>query len=396
MYDFTTVIDRSGAGSGKWDMMKQKNPHTPAGIVPLSVADMEFKMAPEITTGLQEYLNGLVLGYTGPTERYFNAVCGWMKTRHSWDIKPEWIVTSHGVVSAFFNAVKALTDPGDGVIIMPPVYYPFSMAIERNNRRIVPNNLLIQNNRYEIDYDDLETKAKDPANRALLFCSPHNPVGRVWEPEELKRIGDICLKHQVVIISDEIHFDLIMPGFTHTVFAALGEAYAENIITCTAPSKTFNLAGMQSSNIIIQNKTLMKKYMDEISRNMGHPSLNILGYRACEIAYTQCRPWLEELITVIDANRKTVEEFMRRCLPAIKVFNMEGTYLQWWDCRELGMDYKELENFMASDALLFLDEGGLFGEIGRGYERINLACPAPVLDAALERLASALEKKGLI
>jgi aminotransferase/cystathionine beta-lyase len=396
MYDFTTVVERSGAGSGKWDLMKRKNPEVPRGIVPLSVADMEFKMAPEITTGLRDYLQDLVLGYTGPTERYYNAVCGWMKNHHSWDIKAEWIVLSNGVVSAFFNAVKALAAPGEGVIIMPPVYYPFYTAIERNNRKVVPNNLVIRNGRYEIDFDNLETLAKDPNNRALLFCSPHNPVGRVWEKEELKRIGDICLKHGVVIISDEIHFDLIMPGFTHTVFAALGEAYAENAIICTAPSKTFNLAGLQSSNIIIQNKDLMKKYVDEISHNVGRPSLNIMGYRACEIAYTQCAPWLVELIAVVDKNRKTVEEFMGRRIPKIKVFNLEGTYLQWWDCRDLGMDHSELEKFMVSDVLLFLDEGYLFGETGRGYERINLACPTALLEAALERLAAGLEKRGLI
>jgi bifunctional pyridoxal-dependent enzyme with beta-cystathionase and maltose regulon repressor activities len=230
----------------------------------------------------------------------------------------------------------------------------------------------------------------------VLYCSPHHPVGREWEKDEIKKRGDLCLQHTVVIISDEIHFDLVMPGFTHTVFATLGEAYAENVITCTAPSKTFNLAGMQSSNIIIQNKDLMRKYMDEIIHNVGRPSLNILGYRACQIAYTQCAPWLDELITVIDKNKKIAEEFMQRRIPKIKVFNLEGTYLQWWDCRELGMDYQELEKFMLNDALLFLDEGYLFGEMARGYERINLACPATVLEAALERFAGALEKKGLL
>jgi aminotransferase/cystathionine beta-lyase len=375
--------------------MKIKNPQTPDGIIPLSVADMEFKMAPEITAGLREYLQDLVLGYAGPTEAYYNAVSGWMKNRHGWDIKPEWIVNSNGVVAAFFNAVKALAAPGEGVIIMPPVYYPFFMAIERNKRRVVMNNLRIQNGRYEIDFEDLEKKAADPRNKVLLFCSPHNPVGRVWEAAELKRIGDICLEHQVAIVSDEIHFDLIMPGFKHTVFASLGEAYAQNLITCTAPSKTFNLAGMQSSNIIIQNKELMAKYLDELSHNMGRPSLNILGYKACEIAYTQCAPWLDELITVIDANKKMVEDFMGRRIPRIKVFNLEGTYLQWWDCRELGMGHEELEKFMIFEALLFLDEGYLFGESGRGYERINLACPAVVLEAALERLERALAKRGL-
>lgn len=396
MYDFTTVVNRAGAGSGKWERMKRANPDIPEGIVPLSVADMEFKTAPEIIRGLQGYLENLILGYAGPTQAYYDAVCGWMKRRHSWDIKPEWIVTSNGVVSAFFNAVRALTEPGDGVIIMPPVYYPFYMAIERNKRVAVPNDLVIKKGRYEINFADLEAKARDPQNKVLLFCSPHNPVGRVWEPEELKKIGDICLENKVAIISDEIHFDLIMPGYSHRVFATLGDEYADNMIICTAPSKTFNLAGMQSSNIIIKNPNLLKKYMDAVSQHMGHPSLNILGYKACELAYTQCEAWLDELLLVIDGNKKLAETFMEKNIPQIKVFNLEGTYLQWWDCRELGMDYKTLENFMIADAFLFLDEGYIFGPCGQGYERINLACPASVLKAALERFAGALKKKNII
>jgi aminotransferase/cystathionine beta-lyase len=390
MYDFTTRIDRSGVGSDKWDEMKKKNPAVGRGIVPLSVADMEFKMAPEITAGLKDCLDKLVLGYSGPTESYYDAVRFWMKSRHSWDIRDEWLVNSNGVVAALYNCVRSFTAPGEGVIVMPPVYYPFFAAIERNKRRVAASQLLVRNGRYEIDFDDLEAKASDPANRLLLLCSPHNPVGRVWEEGELRTLGDICLRHGVTVVSDEVHFDLVMPGFRHTVLAALGEEYARNTVTCTAPSKSFNLAGMRSSNIIIPDRGLRQKYLDEIGRGMSRPALNILGYRACEIAYTRCGPWLDELITVIDANRKTTEEFMARRIPGIKVFPLEGTYLQWWDCRALGMEYRELENFMVCKAQLFLDEGYVFGEGGRGCERINLACPAPVLREALERLERAL------
>ncbi|MDR2375737.1 MAG: pyridoxal phosphate-dependent aminotransferase [Treponema sp.] len=389
MYDFTSRIDRS-SGSDKWDEMKKKNPAAGRDIVPLSLADMEFKMAPEIIGGLKDCLDKLVLGYTSPTESYYQAVRSWMKNRHSWDIRDEWLVNSNGVVAALYNCVKSFAAPGEGVIIMPPVYYPFFMAIERNKRRLVTNRLLIRNGRYEIDFDDLEAKASDPNNKLLLFCSPHNPVGRVWEEGELKKLGDICLRHGVKIVSDEVHFDLVMPGFRHTVLASLGEDYAQNTITCTAPSKTFNLAGMRSSNIIIPDSGLRQKYLEEIGHSMSRPALNILGYRACEIAYTRCGAWLDELITVIDNNRKTVEEFMARRIPGIRVFPLEGTYLQWWDCRALGMDYRELENFMVTRAQLFLDEGYVFGEEGRGYERINLACPTAVLQAALERLAASL------
>jgi putative C-S lyase len=396
MYDFTSMVDRSGTGAAKWENMKKANPRVPPGIIPFSVADMEFKAMPEITQGLKAYLDGLVLGYTVATDAYFEAVCGWMRETHRWDIKPEWITTSDGVVSAFFNAVKALTEPGDGVIIMPPVYYPFYSAIERNKRRIIANNLINDNGRYVVDYEDLEVKAKDPRNKALLFCSPHNPVGRVWEKEELLRIGRICLENGVVIISDEIHFDLIMPGYTHTVFASLGDDIAGNTITCTAPSKTFNLAGLHTSNIIISNKDLRNRYRKVLLQNKGVDMLNVFGYKACEIAYTRGKPWLAELLAVIEQNRITAEAFLAKHFPRIKVTPMEGTYLQWWDCRGLGLEYKALERFMTQDALLFLDEGYVFGQCGQGFERINLACPTRALEQALERFAAAGRAKGII
>ncbi|MDR1902705.1 MAG: pyridoxal phosphate-dependent aminotransferase [Treponema sp.] len=396
MYDFTSVVERDGMGSAKWKEMHEKNPHVPKGIVPFSVADMEFRMAPEIISGLGEYLKDLVMGYTFPTDAYYDAVCGWMKKRHRWDIQREWIVLSDGVVSAFFNAVKSVSEPGEGIIIMPPVYYPFFMAMERNKRRIVSNNLVIDNGRYVVDYDDLEAKARDPRNKALLFCSPHNPVGRVWERDELEKIGKICLENNVVVISDEIHSDLIMPGFSHQVFAQLNDDFAQNTITCTAPSKTFNLAGMATSNTIIQNKKLKEAYVETLMQNIGVSMLNIFGYKTCEIAYTQCENWLHELLIVLNQNRKTVENFIKERIPQIKVFNLEGTYLQWWDCRGLGMDYKALERLLIEDAFLFLDEGHIFGENGKGFERINLAAPEKTLKDGLERFAAALKKKNII
>jgi aminotransferase/cystathionine beta-lyase len=396
MYDFTSVVERDKAGSAKWKDMYEKNPRVPRGIVPFSVADMEFKMAPEITGGLAEYLKDLVMGYTTPTDAYYDAVCGWMKKRHSWDIKREWMILSDGVVSAFFNAVKSVAGPGEGVIIMPPVYYPFFMAIERNKRRLVTNNLVIDKGRYVVDYDGLEAVARDPRNKALLFCSPHNPVGRVWEREELQKIGRICLENNVVVISDEIHSDLIMPGFSHQVFAAISDDFARNTITCTAPSKTFNLAGLAASNIVIQDEKLRNAYLETLLQNTGVSMLNIFGYKTCEIAYTRCEHWLTELLSVLNQNRKLVEDFMKERIPQIRVFNLEGTYLQWWDCRGLELDYRDLEKLLTEDAFLFLDEGYMFGENGKGFERINLAAPAKVLEAGLERFASALKKRGLI
>lgn len=395
MYDFTSIVNRWGCGAGKWEIMKEKVPGIPGNIVPLSVADMEFYNPPEIISGLKDYLDTHVLGYAGVTESYLEAVCGWMKKRHAWDIEPEWIINSSGVVPAFFNAVRSFTKPGDGIIIFTPVYYPFFKAIERNGRTIVQSELKIDGGKYVIDFEDFERKAKDARNTMLLFCSPHNPVGRVWTREELQKLADICLSNRILVVSDEIHFDLIMPGYKHTVFSALGAGIDERCIVCTAPSKTFNIAGMQTSNIIIKNRELRKQFKAGLEES-GFSSLNILGYKACEIAYTQCGQWLDELIAVVNNNKKYAEDFMKTRLPLIHVFNMEGTYLQWWDCRRLGMTHLGMEDFMTKEAWLFLDEGYIFGDGGKGYERINLACPLAILEAALERLEKALKKRDLM
>lgn len=392
-YDFTTIIDRSNTGSGKWEQMKKWNPNVSKGVVPFSVADMEFKNPPEIVEGLKKYIDSTILGYTQPTENYLNAVCSWMKRRHDWVVKKEWIIGSPGVVNAFFQAVKAFTEQGDGIIIQPPVYYPFYIAVESNKRTLVKNPLIFTGSGYVIDYDDLERKARNPKNKVLLFCSPHNPVGRVWTPEELARVGEICLRNKVIIISDEIHFDLIMPGHKHTVFANVSEELANNMIICTAPSKTFNLAGMQTSNIIIPNEKIRKAYLQEMASN-GFYSLNILGYKACEIAYTECEEWLEQLLGLIYHNHLKLKEFIEKNLPVIKVIELEGTYLQWMDFRGLGLNKDELEELMHFAAEIFFDEGYLFGEEGAGFERMNLACPTRIMMDGLKRLAATINKLG--
>lgn len=389
-YDFETVVDRSNTGSSKWEQMKRLNPDV-QGIVPFSVADMELKNPPEIIEGLKKFLDEAILGYAVPTEGFLNAVCGWMKRRHHWEVKPEWIVNSSGVVSAFFTAIRALTNPGDGIIINSPVYYPFYSAIEQNDRKVVKNSLINDGTTYVIDYDDLERKAKDPNNKVLLFCSPHNPIGRVWQKEELEKVADICLRNHVLIISDEIHHDLIMPGFKHTVFATLSEEVANQMIVCTAPSKTFNLAGLQTSNIIIPNEEIREAYQKE-SAKIGFHQLNIFGYKACEIAYTECEEWLDQLIALIHHNHLELKKYLAEHLPDVKVFDLEGTYLQWMDFNAYGLDKDELEKFMHTEAQMFLDEGYIFGEEGNGYERMNIACPTKTMMEGLERLVSAIKK----
>lgn len=365
--------------------MKRCNPDVAKGIIPFSVADMELKNPPEITEGLKRFIDRAILGYTRAGAGYLEAVCNWMRQRHDWQIEPEWIVGTPGVVSAFFQAIQAFTQPGDAVIIQTPVYYPFYAAVEGNQRTLIKNPLIDNGDTYKIDFDDLEKKARDPRVKLLLFCSPHNPVGRVWTPEELTRVGEICVANQVMIISDEIHFDLIMPGQKHTVFANISDELAQNMMVCTSPSKTFNLAGLQTSNMIIPNEKLRKKFVSVLNQN-GFFSLNILGYKACEIAYTECGEWLEQLIHHICHNHLQLKKYIEDNIPAIKVYPLEGTYLQWMDCRGLGLDHMELEKLMHFKAQVFFDEGYIFGVEGAGFERMNLACPTKVMMAGLNRL----------
>ncbi len=390
-YDFTTCVLRNGGHSVKWEEMKQKNPEVQKGIVPLSVADMEFVTAPEIVGGLQEYVGREALGYTQATDAYFSAVVSWMKKRHSWDIQKEWIVPAPGVVASLGIAVSALTQPGDGVVIMTPVYYPFYMVVKYTGRSLQENALKETGKGYEIDFDDLEKKLSDPNNKMLILCSPHNPVGRVWTRAELLRVGELCEKYGAVVVADEIHHDLVMPGYEHTVFTQAKETFADFSVICTAPSKTFNLAGMQTSNIIIKNKGMREKF-EKAKLATGIFELNALGYEACRIAYTQCGAWLDELVHVIDENRGFVEAFLQENLPKIKAARLEGTYLQWLDLRGYGIPHLELERMMTQEAQLFFDEGYIFGKAGEGFERLNLACPKSVLKSALERLERVLRK----
>lgn len=384
-YDFTTLIDRSTHGSGKWDGMREKKPELKYSPVPLSVADMEFKNPPEIAEGLKEFMDTHILGYTGPTREYYDAVCAWMERRHNWHIEPDWIVGTHGVVEALKVSVEAYCKPGEGVITFTPVYYPFYMAIENHGCEIARCPLRYQDNAYTIDFGLFEKLCSEENNKMLLLCSPHNPVGRVWSAEELTRICDICRKHKVRIISDEIHFDIIMPGFKHTTIHNVAKP-SDNIIVCTAPSKTFNLATMQTSNIIIPDEEDRKRFKEILG--FGGPSA--LGLEACRIAYTRCEEWAKEMVQVIDGNHQAAVDFIAERLPEIKAIELQGTYLLWLDCTALGKNKEELENMMV-EAELFLDEGYMFGDEGIGFERVNLAVPRDELMKALERLEKAVK-----
>lgn len=389
-YDFTTLRPRIAVGSSKWGAMQKLRQGLPPEVIPLSVADMEFVNPPEIAEHLSHYLETMILGYTQPTDSYYAALSDWMARRHNWKIDREWVVPSPGVVPALCHMVQAYTEPGDKVIVFPPVYYPFYSAIRENGRQVLECPLLEKDGRYEMDFDRFAQVAEE--GKVLLFSSPHNPVGRVWSREELEKLSAICLEKGVLVLSDEIHFDLILGEQPHTVFATLSEAAAQNCVICTAPSKTFNLAGLQTANIIIPNKKLREKLL-AVRNRLGIHGCNMLGYQACETAYRECEDWLEQLLAVLRENRTLVETYARAFLPGVKPVELEGTYLQWLDCRALGMDAKALEKFMQEEALWFTDEGYIFGTGGEGFERINLACPTWVLRKALDRLRDALQRR---
>lgn len=383
-YDFTSIPDRRGCGSNKWNGAKNASTEN----VPLSVADMEFYPAPQIVDAIKRTAESSVLGYTSPTEEYFDAVISWMKRRHDFDVEKEWIINTPGVVNALGVLIQATTKAGDGVIILTPVYYPFDMAVLAKGRKIIYSELIDNNGKYEIDFDDLEKKCRKA--KALLFCNPHNPVGRVWTKEELEKVAQICCRNNVFIIDDEIHHDIIMPEYKHTVMMNVGDFVKNNIAVCTAPSKTFNLAGIQCSNIIVPNSKIRAKTNACLLFNM-QMSLNIFAYPCCIAAYNECEDWLDELISVVHENAALVESFMAEKFPEIRVYPLQGTYLQWLDMRGLGMTHVELKK-MLENAGIYLDNGEMFGSLGRGFQRINLACAKVTIEKALCRFELAVEK----
>lgn len=386
-YDFTTIIDRSACGSSKWAGMRKIDPHTGPDVLPMSTADMEFLTAPEIREGLKTYIDTVIQGYTDPTQAYFDAVLDWQRRRHGYEGKQEWIVTTSGVVPAIFFLVNLLTEPGDGIIIQQPVYYPFSLAAKLTGRRLVNNALIRKEGTYEIDFDDLEAKVRDPRNKILIFCNPHNPVGKVWSREDLERLVEICAANHVFIIDDEIHNDLVMPGYRHTALPTVSAEASRICAYCTAPSKTFNLAGMQLSNIFIEDPEVRGRL--SLSKLMGMSLSQVaISYEACRLAYEKGEPWLEELLQVVDGNAKYVASFLAEHIPQARCYPLEGTYLLWVDFGGLGLHHKELERLMLS-AKLFLDEGAMFGKEGRGFERFNLALPRSAVESAMARLLKA-------
>lgn len=387
-FDFDEVIDRRNTDCLKYDFAVQRG--RPEGVLPLWVADMDFRTSRKILDAIAERVDHGIFGYTESGESYFEAVAGWMRGRHAWEVRREWLVKTPGVVFALAMAVKAYSREGDAVLIQQPVYYPFTEVIEDNGRKVV-NSSLIQgkDGRYRIDFEDLETKIIKNRVSLFLLCSPHNPVGRVWSREELERLGEICLKHNVVVVSDEIHEDFVFGDRRHYVFADVRTEFEDISVICTSPAKTFNLAGLQISNIFIPNKELRTKFEKQIAA-AGYSQLNTIGLTACEAAYRHGADWYEAMLRYVADNIGYMKEYLTTRLPMLKMTVPEGTYLVWVDFRALGLPPEQLEELIVKKADLWLDSGAIFGETGQGFERFNVACPRKILKKALEQLERAI------
>ena len=385
-YDFDEQIERRGSDCLKYDFAVERG--MAEDILPLWVADMDFRTVPCITERIQKDAAFGIFGYTDSKDDYFQALSKWYETYFDWKVEKDWLVKTPGIVFAIATAVSALTKEGEGVLIQQPVYYPFSAVIRDNNRKLVNNELVLKDGCYEMDLEDFERKIVQEEVKLFILCSPHNPVGRVWTEEELRRIGEICLKYDVKIVSDEIHNDFVYPGFTHHVVTTVDERFKDISIVCTAPSKTFNLAGLQVSNIWIPNPDLRRAFQKKMLA-VGCSEVNMLGLHACQAAYEGGREWLEQLKEYLKGNLDFIRNYLKENIPQIKLIEPEGTYLVWLDCRELGLSEKELEQFIAQKAKLWLDDGVIFGKAGEGFERVNIACPRATLKEALERLKKA-------
>lgn len=381
--NFDEIVDRRGTDCLKYDFAVKRG--IPEDVLPLWVADMDFKTSSYVEDALIERASHGVFGYTESGERYFEAVAGWMKTHHNWDVKTQWLIKTPGVVFALAMAVKAYTNVGDAVLIQQPVYYPFSEVIEDNSRVIVSNDLYLgEDNRYHIDFEDFERKIVDNHIKLFLLCNPHNPSGRVFTREELTRMGDICLKYGVIVVSDEIHNDFILKG-EHTVFSTVKKEYEEISIICTSPSKTFNLASMLISNIFIPNGKLKAKFKKEVDA-AGISQLSALGLVATETAYRQGEEWYTHMLEYIRGNIEFVKEYVKDNLPGVNVIDGEGTYLVWLDFRKTGIDAREIDRRVIYDAKLWLDSGEIFGKTGEGFQRINVATSRETVRECLERI----------
>ena len=391
VFDFDSHISRAGTHSMKGDFIPRR--YGNRDLLPFWVADMDFTSPPEVVEAVIQRAQHGIYGYTGISDEYLDAVVKWMNERHQWPILKEWITVITGIVPALNMLMQAFAQPGDQVVIQPPVYYPFFNAIRNNGQQVLLNDLQEENGRYQMNFEDLEMKLKDPRTTVMILCSPHNPVGRVWDRNELQRVGQLCLNYDVLLISDEIHQDLVFHPHRHLVTATLSESVAANTITCTAPSKTFNLAGLQSSNIIISDEKKRRRFQQALDRN-GVFAINPFADVATIAAYEHGAAWLDALLQYIKGNLDMTGEILQQKLPEVQMFPPEGTYLAWLDFRRLGHDQDELQQLMEEKAGVAFNQGYIFGNNGAGFLRLNTACPRSQLKEGMDRMILALTSSG--
>lgn len=386
-YDFDKIIPRRGTNSVKWDVAKED------GVIPMWVADMDFQAAPCIRQAMKERVDHGVFGYTLVPNSYYESIISWFDRRHQWHIDRNWILYTSGVVPAISAIIKALTEPGDKVLVQTPVYNCFFSSIRNNGCTTAENALVRKGNSYEIDFDDFERQAADEKTKVFLLCNPHNPAGRVWTPEELSRMNDICLKHGVQVISDEIHCELVMPGYKFTPFAAVSKACQDNCITTNSPTKSFNIAGLQIANIITNNDTIKRKIDRAININEVC-DVNPFGVIALQAAYNEGESWIDQLNLYLWENYKVLKDFFQEHLPKLKVLKLEGTYLVWIDISATGLKADELTNELLQHGKVMVNSGTMYGKTtGADYLRINIAMPRSLMLEALQRIAQVLQPK---
>ena len=401
--DFDKITDRRNTNCLKYDFAVKRG--MPEDVLPLWVADMDFQTSSYVQDALIKQVQHGIFGYSESQEDYFHAIAGWMHRRHHWDVEPDWLIKTPGVVFALAMAVKAFTEAGDCVLIQQPVYYPFSEVIQDNGRVVVSNDLYLgTDNRYHMDLEDFEQKIVEHHVKLFLLCNPHNPSGRVFTREELTGMGEICLKHGVTVVCDEIHNDFVFQGEhtvfasikkdfvfqgEHTVFASIKKEYADISVTCTSPSKTFNLASMLISNIFIPNEKLRQRFQHEVNA-AGISQLSVLGMVATQAAYEHGDEWYEKMMAYVKSNIDYARNYVEEYLPGVKMINGEGTYLVWLDFRGTGIETEELDRRIIYDAKLWLDSGKIFGKTGEGFQRINVAAPRKTVTECFERIRKIL------
>lgn len=388
-YSFDRLIDRRNTRSYKWD--QNDILFGDSDVLSLWVADMDFPSPPAVKEALKKRADIGLYGYAIRTNSYFDSIVNWFSTRHDWDIQPSWLTDSPSIVTSLSLAVELFSEPGAPVVIQTPVYYPFYDVIESNGRKVAKNSLLIRNGRFEMDFEHLESLFKDGA-KLMLLCSPHNPGGRVWERDELLQLGELCLKYQVTVVSDEIHCDLTFPGHPHIPFASLSPELANITITCLAATKTFNLPGLHTSFIVASNANLRRK-MEHRLKTLSLHMAQHFAQDAVEAAYREGAEWLDEMLDYVKGNLDYALDYLAEHLPQVKPLKPEGTYLLWIDCRELGLDIKGLKDLMYRRAKVAFNEGSIFGTEGEGWLRINLACPRSIVEQALQQFCQAANSK---